>query len=732
MLKRILFVFVLCTIVLKDQAQFLDRKFYLVDSIEKTATNKNDFIIIDGNLKLYHTSSSDTLKLKLLDEIIETCNDETIWSKYNRYMYKMSNELAQKEKTTSLKNEYLSYKSLAINNFGFYIQNYTNKPNEALKFYYEAAEIQEIINDKNALISSYNNIGNFLYNSGKILEAIDIFQKTIKLHGSFKNNTDLTPVLNNLGDIYLFLGDTAKAYFYIKRALASAMQSGDKRIIAQELQNLGILEKDKGRVDYSIKCLKKALAIREEIGDINGVCKSKCTLAVLCMMDSNYTLAKQYLDDVKKLIINVDNLTVKELYHSSMFQLYISLNDTKNAIIEIETALKLSQENGAMQEEVKNASILISLYRKQNEPEKELKLFRHMSDLSKKLNNADMRRNALRKDYEFEYAKKEQDYKIEQAIKDEKVRSEKRKQKFVTFGISFILLLTLIFSFFILKAFKISKHKNIIISHQKQEVEAQKHLVEEKQKEIVDSINYAKRIQNALLADKEVMAKNLKSHFILFKPKDIISGDFYWTSAVKTEKADLFFIAVCDSTGHGVPGAFMSLLNTNFLNEAINEKNIYEPHKVFNYVRKRLIHSISKEDQKDGFDGILFCIDRLTNTISYAAANNAPILINLKQEIIKLDFDKMPVGKGERESEFNLYNIDYKKADRLYLYTDGFADQFGGPKGKKFKYKPLNDLLVTLSSVPLDEQSEILSSKFQEWKGDLEQVDDICIVGFEL
>jgi tetratricopeptide (TPR) repeat protein len=240
MLKKILIILLFAFAFFSGSAQFLDKKFYLLDSLVKKETNKNDFILIEGNLKLYHSSSSDTTKLKLLNEIIERCNDESIWTRYNRLMYKMSDELAQKEKPGVLKNRYLSHKSLAINNYGYYIQNYTNKPTEALKFYQEAAQIQEAVNDKHALISSYNNIGNFLYNNGKILEAIDIFQKTIKLHESFKNNSDLTPVLNNLGDIYLFLGDTSKAYFYIKRALASAMQSGDKRIIAQELQNLGI------------------------------------------------------------------------------------------------------------------------------------------------------------------------------------------------------------------------------------------------------------------------------------------------------------------------------------------------------------------------------------------------------------------------------------------------------------------------------------------------------------
>ena len=176
----------------------------------------------------------------------------------------------------------------------------------------------------------------------------------------------------------------------------------------------------------------------------------------------------------------------------------------------------------------------------------------------------------------------------------------------------------------------------------------------------------------------------------------------------------------------------MSLLNTNFINEAINEKRIYEPNKVFNYVRNRLINSISKENQKDGFDGILVCINKANNTVTYSAANNAPILISNKSDLTKLPFDKMPVGKGEKEMEFDLYTINFKPGDWLYLYTDGFADQFGGPNGKKYKYKPLNDVLVIHCNFAANIQSQKLDTEFENWKGELEQVDDVCMVGFKL
>ncbi|MGB3946886.1 MAG: two-component regulator propeller domain-containing protein [Bacteroidia bacterium] len=268
------------------------------------------------------------------------------------------------------------------------------------------------------------------------------------------------------------------------------------------------------------------------------------------------------------------------------------------------------------------------------------------------------------------------------------------------------------------------------------ELVEQKEIVEEKQKEILDSINYAKRIQYTLLAHDELLENNLKNYFVLFNPKDIVSGDFYWATESKNNLTEnpLFYIAACDSTGHGVPGAFMSLLNISFLNEAINEKNIAKPNEIFDYVRKRLIESVSKDGAQDGMDGILACFEKTTNnttTCFYAAANNPPVLIR-KNAIVDLLADKMPVGKGERLNPFTLYTIDCEPGDVLYFYTDGYADQFGGPKGKKFKYKQLDELLINIHQKNMGEQKNILQKTLNEWRGELEQVDDVLIIGIKI
>ncbi|MBP7809284.1 MAG: SpoIIE family protein phosphatase [Bacteroidia bacterium] len=259
------------------------------------------------------------------------------------------------------------------------------------------------------------------------------------------------------------------------------------------------------------------------------------------------------------------------------------------------------------------------------------------------------------------------------------------------------------------------------------EVVKQKNVIEEKQKEIVDSIMYAKRIQTTILASESFLNKNLPDHFVYFKPKDIVSGDFYWA----TLKDNRFYLATCDSTGHGVPGAFMSLLNISFLNEAITQKNIEQPNEIFNHVRKRLIKNISKEGGKDGMDGILLCIDSKTNQYTYSAAHNKPIVIS-NGAINDYHADKMPIGIGVREDDFTHNALPVKKGDILYMYTDGYADQFGGPKGKKFKYKQLNELLLTNSHLPMDEQKKVISETFESWKGTLEQIDDVCIIGIRV
>jgi serine phosphatase RsbU (regulator of sigma subunit) len=310
------------------------------------------------------------------------------------------------------------------------------------------------------------------------------------------------------------------------------------------------------------------------------------------------------------------------------------------------------------------------------------------------------------------------------------IEKERAQRNFIISALLFFVLLFIIAIWAFQQKRKTSRlleMKNTELEHANQEISHQKEQLSEKQKEIVDSITYAKKIQNALLASEEMLFENFIDHFVLFKPKDIVSGDFTWA----TKNNNLLYLACCDSTGHGVPGAFMSLLNIGFLSEAVKERHILEPGNIFNYVRDRLIETIGKDEQQDGFDGILLCIDMNTKEITYAAANNAPMIIR-DNEVITLACNKMPVGKGIKTDSFETYTLTTIKNDHLYLFTDGYPDQFGGPKGKKFKYKQLEELLKQNTHLDLDVQKKQLNERFETWKGPLEQVDDVCIIGISL
>lgn len=259
----------------------------------------------------------------------------------------------------------------------------------------------------------------------------------------------------------------------------------------------------------------------------------------------------------------------------------------------------------------------------------------------------------------------------------------------------------------------------------------QKDIIEEKQKEILDSINYAKRIQFSLLASENLLNKNLPEHFVLFKPKDVVSGDFYWATA--TPEGFVFIAADC--TGHGVPGAFMSLLNISKLSQAINENKITRPDLILNNIRTEIIKALNtegSEESKDGMDAVLCKLDIKNLKLQYAAANNAFYIIR-NNELLICKADKMPVGKGHDDSiSFTFNEVALEKGDLIYTFTDGYADQFGGPKGKKFKYKQLEDIFMSICTLPMKDQSSILNQKFEDWKGSLDQVDDVLIIGIKI
>ncbi|MFM7815320.1 MAG: SpoIIE family protein phosphatase [Flavobacteriales bacterium] len=274
-----------------------------------------------------------------------------------------------------------------------------------------------------------------------------------------------------------------------------------------------------------------------------------------------------------------------------------------------------------------------------------------------------------------------------------------------------------------------------------EEIDRQKRVITEKNKEIIDSINYAKRIQLSLITPEEVLRQTLPNSFVYYNPKDIVSGDFYWFTELDNEniqghKEHLMFFCVADCTGHGVPGAFMSLIGMKILNETVKQHDVNSPAAAMAYLNEQMFDSLNKHSKEDalvadGMDAVIFTINFHTRELQFAGANN-PLYIIRKQEIIKLKADRKAIGAQANYDGFENHFFQLEPGDTIYAFTDGFADQFGGPDGKKLKLIHFNEILLNASQQPIQHQKDHLWRVFNEWKGQNEQVDDVCVMGLRI
>jgi serine phosphatase RsbU (regulator of sigma subunit) len=594
---------------------------------------------------------------------------------------------------------------------------------------------------------------------GDYIQAVNYYQQGLKLSEQLNDLRGQTVMLGNIGTIYIKLKEYKLALNTLKKCLSVMKKLKDEYSQASIYNNFCIIYLATKDYDLSMQYAMQSKTLYEKYDDKNGLVYCYNNIANIYeeknMKDEaldNYKIALKYAQESE----NVAEIarTYSEIGHL----LYLK-GEYGPALDYLKKSEKLSIENEDLDTQSEIYQYLYEYHKKKNQNAEALSALEKYHELKDSLQKDTKQREISQIEFEYEYQKKAAQDSVkmegERSVNTEKLKAknaEIAKANIMLVSIIVVVALLIVVSIVIYNRFRLTQRQKHIIEEKNRQTEEQKLIIEEKQKEILDSINYAKRIQDSLLDDFASINRFFSDTFVMYTPKDIVSGDFYWLSKHITNEAklkdgrsvvtEMYYIAVCDSTGHGVPGGFMSLLNMAYLSEAINEKDIVEPNKIFDYVRERLINTISKNDQKDGFDGVLMRFDRkmefenkqllkTTSSVTYAAAYNSPIMIR-NNELIELDCDKMPVGYGERPQQFTNHTIELEKGDVIYMYTDGYADQFGGPRGKKYKYKQLNDLLLTINNAGMADQLKALTRSFNDWKGNIEQVDDVCMVGIRI
>ncbi|MGZ4056931.1 MAG: PP2C family protein-serine/threonine phosphatase, partial [Bacteroidia bacterium] len=369
-----------------------------------------------------------------------------------------------------------------------------------------------------------------------------------------------------------------------------------------------------------------------------------------------------------------------------------------------------------------------NVYELTGDPKKALLYYKKHMHTRDSIVNDEIREEVTKKQLYYEFDKKHLSDSLEAQAKQKYLQQEVDNstrraslQRNISIISIFSFLIVAVLAFLIYRGLQRNKEANKLIG--------------QKNKEILDSFYYAKKIQAALLPPIDFIREHLPETFILYKPKDIVSGDFYWMYKINPET---ILIAVGDCTGHGVPGAMVSVVCSNALNRAAKEFGLTDPGRILDKARELVIENFSesKSEVKDGMDISLCKIDLRHNdskhiNVEWAGANN-PLWYTIGNCMVEVDPDKQPIGNAENARPFNTSEITLQKNEMLFLFTDGFADQFGGPRGIKFKYRPFQDTLLEIHKLPVDEQRKELEQVFEKWRGQLEQIDDVCIIGIRL
>jgi serine phosphatase RsbU (regulator of sigma subunit) len=556
-----------------------------------------------------------------------------------------------------------------------------NKPEKAFDVYKELIDLSEKSESTLMLAEVYENMGLLFSSINDIEKSISYFNKALQMYSKIKDWKGIAKCYLNLGNSNSSKGYTDMAIECFERGLEIDAKYNNNEKKAEFLSGIGTVYFNLSNNEKALYFYKEALKV-QEIMKPNEVVFLKNNIAVVLMDLERYKEAKPYLIEA---YYSADNARTKADYAFNLAQMYEQLNDYKSAIDFMDTYVRL------------NDSLNSVIYAK------------NLSETEAKYQNE---------------KREEQNILLSERLKNKSLQ--------IYFALAAILLLVGL-AFFIFRGLRQKNKANIALADKNKIIEEKSLLVEEQHKDITDSIKYAQRIQQAILPPDKLWNNILPQSFVFYQPKDILSGDFYWIE----ETTEHIFIAAADCTGHGVPGALMSIVNYNLLNRAVLEHGLTNAGAILDSVNKYLTLSLHQTYQesavRDGMDVSLCVINKKTKKMDFAGAFNSIYLIrnNAIQEFIP---DKQPVGAFIEDNikPFTSQSFQLLENDVVYMFTDGYADQFGGPKGKKYKYKQLQHLLLSSYTKPFDEQNQIFKSAINDWKGSLEQVDDILLLGYKI
>ncbi|MDB4533683.1 tetratricopeptide repeat protein [Vicingaceae bacterium] len=654
---------------------------------------------------------------------------------------------------TELSNELNKFKRIDLLNLLFNEQ-YPSDYKKALEFAQEALEASYTIKPVNEKVKyciseSANNVGAgylLLDNYEKSLKFLLI---SLKVAEEIQDTSRMSNALYNLSIVYDYMGDLDKSILYLKKGIVLDNAKGDMESVALGYSTISANYFYEGEYNDGMIYYEKAMEILLPMNDLSSLAVLYGNRAIGLNKIKRYQESIEFHQLAIDIDLKLNNKQGLETDYLNIADVYMEMGKNQQAIKYNIKSLELAKELKSTSNIMLAYSGLSESYQQIGDKDKAIEYLLLFTNWKDTLYNQENANAIAEMQTKYETEKKETENSLllaENKLDKAEISRKSSMQIILVLGLIIALLVVV----YVVYSLNEKKKTNRLLNSKNEEITVQHSIIEEKNKDITDSINYAQRIQDAILPVEGLLKSHFES-FIFYRPKDIVSGDFYWIKEVDNK----IFFSVVDCTGHGVPGAFMSIIGANSLNKIVEDLKIYSTGEILDelnqLVNKSLgMGNVSTDEVasiRDGMDICICSIDKLTNTLEYSGANNSLYLLRDKENIIEVEEtimdnegtlfyeikpDKMAIGGGGNKSKYKTHQFSLKKNDALYLFSDGYADQFGGPKGKKFMYKSFKKMFLSIHHKDMDTQLSYIDNTMKDWKMDNKQLDDICVMGVKI
>lgn len=706
---------------------------------------------VDSLLRIVKTLSAgssaasldDTIRIKALIDLSKEYVTTRVFSKSIKYasIAKLISEKLVNALDISISKTWLAN---AVQCIAYTFENQENYPN-ALAQYKKELVLREAVGEKRSIAKCLNKIGE-MYNLQDNLDAsLEFYYKALNLIDETNYKDEVLTVYNNIGIAYDRQKNHSKSLEYYTKVLSLSKSIGDKNTMGICYSNIGTLYAEEGKNKMALDYFYKFLKIAEESDNKKNIAIAYLNISNVYDVEGNYTKSFEMQFKAIKVFEELGNQAELALIKANIGSSYLALAKTTSNKNEKEKSLRESEkyfnESLLLYKKIGQIESIGQVYYDRSELAKlkgnfknsldDFKMYIQYRDSLMKLKNDE---KSIRAEMNYEFNQKENLSKLALERNQAVAREESERQKKILYLFVVAFIFTAILAIFILRSNRNKQKANRIILLQKQEVERQKNLVEEKQSQILSSIGYAKRIQDSVLISESIITANIPDLFITYIPKDIVSGDFYWYSRQGNES----FIVVADCTGHGVPGAFLSMVGSTLLNEIINHKQLFDPAIIIKELAiglsATLISKEKDEFNQDGMDISICKVNHQTKKLYFAGANQSIFIVDNKStNEIKAQISSIngifALNKNEKITNFEW---DLKPDTMVYMSTDGYVDQIGEVTNKKFLTSRYEKLLTEIKGLPIEKQNQLLEENFDEWMGDSKQIDDVLVIGFKI